>query len=202
MTLEQMKKMHENFGFRRRSTPISVRGKKGTSAFTVEDSRGLSQTVLYTSRFVDKLSEITDDMGISASLSIKMGNIGGSAKGSFIDTDKFKDSDLNYYISVKVLNQSINFRDALEFNPIPSVDETNFTDVFGDSFISGFLEGGEFNAIVSMKILNKSKATDIKAEAQVALNTGAADIQADAHVEIAKANLSLNTEVRARAAWT
>jgi len=27
----------------------------------------------------------------------------------------------------------------------------------------GFLEGGEFNALVSMKVLNKEKMTDIKA---------------------------------------
>jgi len=72
------------------------------------------------------------------------------------------DSDLNFYISVKVINQTINHVDSLKFNPvanhpIESMEEANFRKMFGDSFISGFIEGGEFNAVVSMKILNKEK---------------------------------------------
>ncbi|KAK6716852.1 hypothetical protein SNK05_000051 [Fusarium graminearum] len=100
-------------------------------------NRGRSQVVTYTSRFVSKLSEVTDEMNISGSLSIKYGAIGGSGKGSFIDSDKFKESDLNFFISVKVINQSINIKDALIFQALPSVDDTNFVDVFGDCFISG-----------------------------------------------------------------
>ncbi|PCD30265.1 hypothetical protein FGRA07_10415 [Fusarium graminearum] len=99
-------------------------------------NRGRSQVVTYTSRFVSKLSEVTDEMNISGSLSIKYGAIGGSGKGSFIDSDKFKESDLNFFISVKVINQSINIKDALIFQALPSVDDTNFVDVFGDCFIS------------------------------------------------------------------
>lgn len=103
-------------------------------------------------------------MNISGSLSIKYRAIGGSGKGSFVDSDKFKESDLNFFISVKVTNQSINIKDALVFQGLPSVTEANFRDVFGDCYISGFLEGGEFNAIVSMKVINKAKLTSIKAE--------------------------------------
>ena len=68
-------------------------------------ARGPSQIVTYSSRFVDKLSDITDDMNISGSLSIKYGAIGGSGRGAFVDSDKFKDSDLNFYISVKVISK-------------------------------------------------------------------------------------------------
>lgn len=93
----------------------------------------------YTSRFVNKLSEITDDMNISGSLSIKAGSIGGSGRGAFIDSDKFKESDLNFYISVKVINQTINVKDALAYNPLSTVDDKNFSEVYGDSFISGKL---------------------------------------------------------------
>jgi hypothetical protein len=77
-------------------------------------------------------------MNISGSLSIKYGAIGGSGKGSFIDSDKFKESDLNFFISVKVINQSINIKDALIYQALPSVDEKNFVEVFGDCFISGW----------------------------------------------------------------
>src|SRR5262249_750603 len=75
---------------------------KNTSAYTwtVENAMGPSQVVTYSARFVDKLSDVTDDMNISGSLSVKYGTIGGSGRGAFIDSDKFKESDLNYYISV------------------------------------------------------------------------------------------------------
>lgn len=53
--------------------------------------RGPSQTVTYTSRFVDRLSDVLDDMSVSGSLSIKAGKVGGSGKGSFVDSDKFKE---------------------------------------------------------------------------------------------------------------
>ncbi|KAM0364521.1 hypothetical protein ACHAPK_010555 [Fusarium culmorum] len=109
--------------------------------------------------------EITDDMNISGSLSIKYGSIGGAGKGSFVDSDKFKESGLNFFISVKVINQSINIKDALVFQGLPSVDQANFRSVFGDCYIAGFLEGGEFNTLVSMKVVNKAKAMSTKADA-------------------------------------
>ncbi|TAQ87233.1 hypothetical protein B7494_g4480 [Chlorociboria aeruginascens] len=167
--------------------------------------RGPSQVVTYTSRFVDKLSDITDDMNISGSLSIKAGKFGGSGRGAFIDSDKFKESDLNFYISVKVVNQTINFKDALEYNRIRSVDSgdsAKFREVFGDCFISGFQEGGEFNAVVSMKILNKAKKTDIKAEAKVAFTAGPMAVEAEANVNIAKENIETNTETTIQVSWS
>ena len=156
----------------------------------------------YTSRFVDKLSDVTDDMNISGSLSIKAGKFGGSGRGSFIDSDKFKQSDLNFYISVSVVNQSINFKDALIYNPVKSVTAENFNNVFGDGFISGFQEGGEFNALVSMKILNKAKKTDIQAEAKVAFTAGTVDLTAEANVNIAKTNIETNTETTIQVSWS
>ncbi|RGP58775.1 hypothetical protein FSPOR_11795 [Fusarium sporotrichioides] len=165
-------------------------------------NRGRSQVVTYTSRFVSKLSEVTDEMNISGSLSIKYGAIGGSGKGSFIDSDKFKESDLNFFISVKVINQSINIKDALIYQALPSVDEKNFVDVFGDCFISGFLEGGEFNALVSMKVLNKDKKTEIEAQAKVAMTIGPVELEAEAKVKVAKNNIQANTETTIQVGWS
>ena len=135
-------------------------------------------------------------------MSIKAGKIGGSGKGAFIDSDKFKSSDLNFYISVKVVNQTINFKDALQYNSLRSVNKDNFREIYGDSFISGFQEGGEFNAVVSMKILNKAKKTDIKAEAKVAFTAGTVDLKAEANVDIAKMNIETNTETTIQVNWS
>jgi hypothetical protein len=170
--------------------------------FNPTSPRGPSQTVTYTSRFVDRLSDVMDDMSVSGSLSIKAGKIGGSGKGSFIDSDKFKESDLNFYISVKVVNQTINFKDALAFNPLRSVDEKTFREVYGDAFVSGFVEGGEFNALISIKILNEAKKTDIQTEAKIALTAGAAQIEAEANVRIARSNIETNTETTIQVSWS
>ncbi|KAL7959081.1 hypothetical protein V8C34DRAFT_323341 [Trichoderma compactum] len=145
-------------------------------------TRGPSQTVTYSSRFY--------------------GAIGGSGKGSCVDSDKFKESDLNFFISVKVINQSINIKDALAFQGLPSVNENNFCSVFGDYFISGFLEGGEFNALVSMKVVNKDKLTAVKAQAEIALSVGAAYIKATAKVGVNKSDFSFQTETTIRVGWS
>ncbi|KAF0636019.1 hypothetical protein FPSE5266_20341 [Fusarium pseudograminearum] len=179
-----------------------LKGKKLRGSVKALSQRGPSQIVTYSSRFVNKISEITDDMNISGSLSIKYGSIGGAGKGSFVDSDKFKESDLNFFISVKVINQSINIKDALVFQGLPSVDQTNFRSVFGDCYIAGFLEGGEFNALVSMKVVNKAKAMSIKAEAEVALSVGAVDLKATAKVDIDKSNFSSQTETTIQVGWS
>lgn len=143
-------------------------------AWPIENAIGTSQTVTYISHFVDKVSEINNDMRLSAALSIKAGKFGGSGRGSFFTSEEFNESDLRFYISVKVTNQSINFKDALQYNPVPGLnpqEADEFTKIFGDSFISGFVEGGEFNALVLMKIKNEAKLQDIKAEVKVAFTT-------------------------------
>ena len=197
-----LKEMQERGRIKFEDRPTGIGKNTGTYTWTVENAKGASQVVTYSSRFVDKLSDITDDMNISGGLSIKYGTIGGSGRGAFIDSDKFKESDLNYYISVKVINQTINIKDALEFNHIPNVLPVDFTKVYGDCFISGFLEGGEFNALISMKVLNKAKKTEIQAEAKVALTAGTVELSAEANVNIAKTNISTNTETTIQVSWS
>ncbi|CAD6945577.1 unnamed protein product [Tilletia caries] len=172
-------------------------------AWSMQKSVGTSQIVNYTSRFVDKLSEISEDMSGSAALSIKAGSFGGSGSGAFINTDKFYSSDIKFYLSVKVINQSINFKDYLEYNPIRSVSEANadrFNTVFGDCFVSGFLEGGELNAVVLIKVLNDAKKKDIMAEAQVALTKGI-EIDGMGNIALAMQNIQMNTEISINVRW-
>ncbi|KAK0549212.1 hypothetical protein OC846_004166 [Tilletia horrida] len=175
-------------------------------AWSMEKAIGTSQIVQFSSKFVDKLSEISDDMNASAALSIKAGSFGGSGNGAFIDTEKFHDSDIKFYLSVKVINQSINFKDALQYNPIRSIresDQQKFTECFGNAFISGFLEGGELNAVVMMKVKNDIKRQDIMAEAKVALTVGAdTDIDGEGNVKLAKSNVEMNSEVTINVRWS
>ncbi|EAW12959.1 uncharacterized protein ACLA_013960 [Aspergillus clavatus NRRL 1] len=185
-----------------KTTGTGLKSTNARGAVRELSQRGPSQIVSYSSRFVNKISEITDDMNISGSLSIKYGAIGGAGKGSFVDSDKFKESDLNFFISVKVINQSINIKDALVFQGLPSVNKNNFRSVFGDTFISGFLEGGEFNALVSMKVVNKDKRMAIKAEAEIALSVGVLDVKGSAKADIAKSDFSSQTETTIQVGWS
>jgi hypothetical protein len=200
MGMEEMKKIAAQNQFVERFSGMAEQSSKFD--FDPTAPRGPSQTVTYTTRFVDRLSDVTEDMSVSASLSIKAGKVGGSGKGSFVDSDKFKESDLNFYISVKVVNQTINFKDPLVYNPMRSVNKDNFREIYGDSFISGFVEGGEFNALVSMKILNKAKKSDIQAEAKVALTVGPVDVSGEANLGIARSNIETNTETTIQVSWS
>ena len=70
-------------------------------------------------------------MNVSAALSIKGAAFEGSASGKYINTDKFKESDLNFFIQVKVTNQEHMTSDYIEFNNVDAVDQAKFTEVYG-----------------------------------------------------------------------
>jgi hypothetical protein len=74
----------------------------------------------------------------------------------------FKNADLNYLIHVEVLNQRLVGEEVIQFMPLRNVSAARFTEVYGDGFISGFLEGGSFNALVSVKLSEQSSSNAIE----------------------------------------
>ena len=137
------------------------------------DNGKVSQMVTYCTRYVDKLSQVTDAMSISAALSIKSAAAGGGASGSYVDSDKFKESSINFFVQVKVTNQIVMAEDVTQFQPIDGVTGgPEFTKVFGDSFISGFIEGGELDAIISIKMKDGANDKDIKAALEANFGKG------------------------------
>ena len=132
------------------------------------------QIVTYSSRMVDNVSDIIQALNISSSASIKYGTIKGAGSASIVNENKVNQSDLNYIVTVKVTNETSPVADKMTFNPIPEMENSKFTDVFGDCFISGFTEGGEFSAIVSIKVSDKSKVSAVKAAAEAEIAIAAA----------------------------
>lgn len=108
---------------------------------------------------------------------------------------------MNFYITVEVVNQTTNFKDVLTYQPVASVNKDNFREVFGDGFISGFQEGGEFIASVSKKTLNKAATTDIQASAKVAFNAGPVTVKAEGELKKARKRLETNTETIIQVSW-
>ncbi|KAK4205404.1 hypothetical protein QBC40DRAFT_320121 [Triangularia verruculosa] len=141
-------------------------------------------------------------MNISGSLSIKTATIGGKANGSYVDSDKFKASDLNFHLQVKVTNQIHEPPEYSIFNKISNVEKHEFPEVYGDCFISGWEEGGELNAVISMKVHDKSKIFEIKAglEAEMSTPTVSGSIKADFAME--KNKLSKETETTISVNWS
>ncbi|CAO2650018.1 Nn.00g013100.m01.CDS01 [Neocucurbitaria sp. VM-36] len=168
----------------------------------IDGSKRISQIVSYSSRFVDKLSDITDAMNVSASLSIKTGTIGGSASGTYIDSDKFKASDLNFFIQVKVTNQSYMARDYTKFQKLKEFPLTKFTEIYGDTFISGWEEGGELNALLSVEVKDKTKTSKIQAALEATLGTPALTGAIQGEGGITKDDIQTSTETTITVNWS
>lgn len=77
---------------------------------------------------------------------------------------------MSFMIQVKVINQVIYDNTLTKFNPIPELKGQNFAEIYGDCFISGFQDGGEFTAVISLKAKDRTKASKIKAEYELHLH--------------------------------
>ncbi|KAF2805525.1 uncharacterized protein BDZ99DRAFT_450125 [Mytilinidion resinicola] len=127
----------------------------------------VAQEVIYKTSIVDKVTDVTSAMNINAAFSIKYDTFNATGKGDFINTSKVKESDISFMITVKVVNQVIYDYSLTKFQPISGLKTNNFADVYGDCFISGFQEGGEFTAVISVKAKDRQAADTIKAQAAI-----------------------------------
>jgi hypothetical protein len=73
-----------------------------------------------------------------------------SGKAAFLDSTDIKNADIKYLVHVKVTNQRLVADNITEFAPIDHIEPGEFTEIYGDCFISGFIEGGEFDAIITV----------------------------------------------------
>ncbi|KAI8681752.1 hypothetical protein NCS55_00428200 [Fusarium keratoplasticum] len=118
-----------------------------------------AQIVSYSARVVEKLSDVVEGMNVSYCSSIKKGTVAVSGSSSTIDETTFKMADLNIVVTVKVTNQTTVIKENAEFQHIDGIEpgSTLFNESYGDSYISGFIKGGEFTGIISLKVLDRSR---------------------------------------------
>ncbi|KAF2805523.1 uncharacterized protein BDZ99DRAFT_423807 [Mytilinidion resinicola] len=138
-------------------------GIKGSERDLRSDGQSsVSQVVSWEAGFVDNMSEVINSLNISGALEITVAALGGGAggHGNYIDNSTFKQADAKYNITVKVTNQKLIANEITQFVPIPNVPESKFSEVYGDSFISGFIEGGVFNAVVTKTKIDKTKTKE------------------------------------------
>ncbi|KAF5664050.1 hypothetical protein FDENT_12978 [Fusarium denticulatum] len=149
-----------------------------TQAARAGGPSNVSQVVSYSSRFVEKISDVVRSMNISAASSIKLGTIQVSGNSLSVDEAKFASSDMNAVISVKVINQITSAIKNPPFIPLKTtagMTSERFFKLYGDSYISGFMEGGDLHGIVSMKVLDTSKKTNVETALKGAMNGSAGE---------------------------
>ncbi|KAF2092679.1 hypothetical protein NA57DRAFT_49839, partial [Rhizodiscina lignyota] len=161
------------------------------------------QSVTYSTRAIDNLSEVMDALNISAAASIKYGTIHGNASAAFVNEGKVLESQLNYVVSVKVNNAGKDESESLEFVPIDGLPAGRFTEVYGDCFISGFLKGGEFSAVISISVHDKSKLSRVKQALDVQLAVGPSLVSVGGRESFEKDNQELleGTEITISVNW-
>ena len=101
--------------------------------------------VTYKAGFADNLHAVIEDLNMSTAAGIRSGRFSFSGSATYIDEKKFKESDVNFFVNVKVENdKTVLNQELLKFNEIPSVMENGnkFVRTYGDGFISGFISGG------------------------------------------------------------
>jgi hypothetical protein len=98
-----------------------------------------SQSVTYSARSIDNMSDIMDALNISASASIKYGTIHGNASAGFVNENKVLNSELSYVVTVTVNNNTHAEPAEMIFQEIEELPAEDFTEVYGDAFISGEL---------------------------------------------------------------
>ncbi|KAG2421935.1 hypothetical protein HFD88_005911 [Aspergillus terreus] len=168
------------------------------------DGTRVSQQVTFTSKFVEHASDITEAMSISGALEIKFQGIGLKASGSYVDSSKVKENDLNFFVQVKVVNQQLIADDVTKFNVIPNVavtDSKKFTDTYGDSYISGFLEGGEFNALLSVKVHDSKKLKEIKGALSLNLEKAGFGVSGEVEGKYTNDEIIKDSETSITVAW-
>jgi hypothetical protein len=104
---------------------------------------------------------------ITAAFKIKYDQLKVDGSGNFININKVKESDLSIMVSVKVVNQIVYDHTLTKFQPVSNIKEASpqrLVEVYGDSFISGWQEGGEFLAVISIKAKNREEAQTMVGE--------------------------------------
>ena len=159
-----------------------------------------NQTVLFSSKQVKKVSEISDAMGFKASAAVKTGTIGPGAEvgSNLASSGDFNSNTLNFLVHVKAVNEKDDYNESWNFNPVEGLVDRlktikgvteedsahkraiEFTNIYGDTFISDFVEGGEIYALVGIKSRTTANMNDIRAYASAQLTPAAVPVQVKA----------------------
>ncbi|EEH45166.2 uncharacterized protein PADG_01316 [Paracoccidioides brasiliensis Pb18] len=163
----------------------------------------VNQTVTYTAHAIDNLADVVDTLNISSSATISYASSQANGSTNFVKENNISESDINFIVSVKVTNELPIQPTQLEFRAMEGLDPDRFSEVYGDCFIAGFLEGGEFSAIVSIKVHDKNKISRVKMAAEMQLSaTNYFQPLSGALAEREKEDIWTDTELSISVTWS
>ncbi|KAL2045926.1 hypothetical protein ABVK25_011922 [Lepraria finkii] len=143
---------------------VSADDSKSDTLETTLEHANVAQSVNCKTTIVDKVADVTDAFNINAAFTIKHDKLNAEGKEGLVNTNKLKSSDMNFVMSVRVVSQIVMDHSLTKLVPIAGMKPNMFTQVYGDSFISGFQDGGKFTAIISIKVQDREQLESIKAE--------------------------------------
>lgn len=166
-----------------------------------------SQTVTFSSKQVKTKLELDKAMGLKASAAIKATSLGPTAEaGSNLATqDDMNANDVNFLVHVKVVNEVVQPREEWTFNEVTSLRQiledkavadsdhrksVEFTRIYGDTFISDFVLGGEIYAWIGLKSQDRNTVKELGAEASARLTPMTIPVQASAEASFTQKSSS------------
>ncbi|CVL12395.1 uncharacterized protein FPRN_03601 [Fusarium proliferatum] len=162
------------------ATPKGSMVTRNTIGAGNDGQNEVSQVVSWSASFVDKASDVTKKLNISGALSVAVEALGEvKVSGHYIDTNTLKESDATYNITVNVDNEKLEVPEMTEFYPIKHVQPSQFTEVYGDCFISGFISGGSFVADIHLKRNEDKKQSDMGGDISLQGKVSGLDIKGE-----------------------
>lgn len=105
------------------------------------------------------------------------------------------------------MNQTTIVDETCEFQALENImpGTAAFNDAFGDCYISGFIEGGDFNGIISMRVIDRSKIDTVTAKIKQGMSSGGSsdfnmDIDAFSRAG-GSTNIAQDTECTISVSW-
>lgn len=105
------------------------------------------------------------------------------------------------------MNQTTTVDETCEFQPLENVmpGTAAFNDAFGDCYISGFIQGGDFNGIISMRVVDRSKVEAVTAKIKQGMSSGGSsdfNMDIDAFSRVGNStSIASDTECTVSVSW-
>lgn len=116
----------------------------------------------YTVQVVDKLSDVARHVDLSAYSAIvkrKPFSFQGAISPILVEA-AFVTADLNIILSVTVVTRRRTAHYILMLPLEQTKIDNQLADLYGDTYVSGFVEGGIAVAVLSIKVFDRSKVTE------------------------------------------
>ncbi|KAJ9640820.1 hypothetical protein H2204_003109 [Knufia peltigerae] len=177
------------------STPPPQQTKLLPYLLKLDPNARHNQTVTFSSKQVKSVLEMNNAMGFNASAAIKATSLGPGAEAgaSLATSSDLGANDVNFLVHVKVVNEVDDRKEEWSFNEVASLNKVlggdekdeharsvEFTRIYGDCFVSDFVEGGEMYAWIGIKSLDRKNSRQLAMHASAQLTPMGLPVQASA----------------------